>query len=320
MPPGSRTGRVVGRLLVTFTENRVPGRCASWYSGGMTSLALVLFLAQPPDAVAAERRPIRPDGSTRVVGTVLDTTGLPLFGAAIRIDDALVAVSDPGGRFEIAVVSGARYRVVATLLGFDPRESVFEASHGARLDVVLAICCMRDQVTVTAPSPEEVVARSLLLEPVRVYRTPGAYADFFRALQPLPGASAPDDAAGLFVRGGEVSEVLVSLDDAVVAPPYRHETPIGEHPGAPSTRSHFRAQLQYTRLLRSLRQRPLRYLRPARARAARGVTDGPDGWTRGRLCLHRRTGRRPIRRTRRVQSNPHRRPLRRQRQPTSVRS
>ncbi len=181
----------------------------------MTPLALVLFLAQPFDAFAAEQRPIPPDGTTRVVGTVRDTTGLPLPGATIEIDDSLVAVSDAEGRFETALVSGARYRAVVTLPGFDPHESVLEASHGVRLDVVLAIRRMRDQVTVTAPSPEEAVARPFLLEPVQVYRTPGAQADIFRALQTLPGVSAPDETAGLFVRGGDVSEVLVSLDDAV---------------------------------------------------------------------------------------------------------
>ncbi len=148
-------------------------------------------------------------------------------GATIEIDDSVVAVSDAEGRFEIALVSGERYRAVVTLPGFDPHESVFEVSHAVRLDVVLAIRRMRDQVTVTAPSPEEAVARPFLLEPVQVYRTPGADADIFRALQTLPGVSAPDDAAGLFVRGGDVSEVLVSLDDAVIAHPYRYETPTG---------------------------------------------------------------------------------------------
>ena len=193
----------------------------------MTPLALALFLAQPLDAFAAERRPIQPDGSTLVAGTVRDTTGLPLPGATIEIDDSLVAVSDAEGRFEVALASGARYRAVVALPGFDPHESVLEVSHGLRLDVVLAVSRMRDQVTVTAPAPEEAVARSFLVEPVQIYRTPGADADVFRALQTLPGVSAPDDAAGLFVRGGDVSEVLVSLDDAVIAHPYRFETPTG---------------------------------------------------------------------------------------------
>ena len=148
----------------------------------MAPLALVLLWAQPFDAFAAEQRPIQPDGSNNVVGTVRDTTGLPLPGATIEIDDSLVAVSDAEGRFEIALVSGMRYRVTVKLPGFDPHESDFEATDGVRLNIVLAIGRVREQITVTAPSPEEAVTRPFLLQPVQVYRTPGADADVFRAL------------------------------------------------------------------------------------------------------------------------------------------
>ena len=81
----------------------------------MTLLALVFFLAQPFDAFAAEQRPIQPDGATHVKGTVRDTTGLPLPGATIEINNSLVAVSDAKGCFEIALVSGARYRAIVKL-------------------------------------------------------------------------------------------------------------------------------------------------------------------------------------------------------------
>ncbi|MCY4025346.1 MAG: TonB-dependent receptor [Acidobacteria bacterium] len=195
----------------------------------MTRLALVFSLALPLNAFAAEQRPIQPDGTTHVEGSVRDTTGLPLPGAMVEIDDSLVAVSDAEGFFEIALVSGTRYLAVVKLPGFDAHESVLEVSEGARLDVVLALSPMQEQITVTPtlPSPEEEVERPFLFQPIQVYRTPGADADLFRALQTLPGVSAPDDGAGLFVRGGDVSEVLVSLDDAVIAHPYRNETPTG---------------------------------------------------------------------------------------------
>ena len=166
----------------------------------MTTRALVPYLAQPFAAFAAEKRPIQPDGSTRVVGTVRDTTGLPLPGATIEIDDSLVAVSDAEGRFEVDLVSGARYRALMTLPGFDPHESVLEVSHGVRLNVVLAISRLQDQVTVMAPSPEEAVARRFMLEPVQVYRTPGANPDIFRALQTLPGVSAAATSAKCWCR------------------------------------------------------------------------------------------------------------------------
>jgi hypothetical protein len=77
---------------------------------------------------------------------------------------------------------------------------------------------------VTARPPQAPVDPVFARQPIDVYRTPGA--------QALPGVADPDGAAGLFVRGGDVSEVLVSLDDAVIAHPYRYETPTGGFRGA----------------------------------------------------------------------------------------
>lgn len=71
-------------------------------------LALVLFLAQPSDAFAAEQPAIQPDGSTQVVGTVRDTTGLPLPGATNR-----AARSDSG----VEPVGSGRYRVTLKVGG-----------------------------------------------------------------------------------------------------------------------------------------------------------------------------------------------------------
>jgi TonB-dependent receptor-like protein len=63
--------------------------------------------------------------------------------------------------------------------------------------------------------------------PLDVVRTAGSAADLMRALQVLPGVVQADEGAGLYVRGGDTSEVLVLLDDAVVFHPYRSETPGG---------------------------------------------------------------------------------------------
>jgi hypothetical protein len=63
-------------------------------------------------------------------------------------------------------------------------------------------------------------------------RTPGAQGDLMRALETMPGVSRIDEGAGLFVRGGDVSEVLVLLDGVVVSHPYRYETPTGGFRGA----------------------------------------------------------------------------------------
>ena len=149
-----------------------------------------------------------------------------------RVDGRLVAVSDDEGKFQIVTPAGARVTVRVSLPGFRAFESTTDTRPGPTLDIVLQIAGVDERVVVTAPPPEQNVTRWFELEPVQIYRTAGAQADLFRAIQTLPGVSTADEGAGLFVRGGDVSEVLVSLDDAVMAHPYRHETPTGGFRGA----------------------------------------------------------------------------------------
>jgi hypothetical protein len=167
----------------------------------------------------------------RVAGLVTDATALPLPGATVELDGRVVAISDERGVFEIVLPPGAPSRLRVTLDGFDPFESQLAAG-ASRVEVKLVVRRIEDRVRVTARPPRPPAEPVFARQPIDVYRTPGAQGDLFRALQTLPGVAAPDDAAGLFVRGGDVSEVLVSLDDAVIAHPYRYETPTGGFRGA----------------------------------------------------------------------------------------
>jgi vitamin B12 transporter len=169
--------------------------------------------------------------AARVSGVVTDATGLPLPGASVELNGQLVAMSDHRGAFDLAVTPGISSRLQVTLDGFEPFETLLspDVSH---LTIALAVRRFEDRVNVTARLPGPPVDPVFTRQPIDVYRTPGAQGDLLRALQTLPGVAAPDDAAGLFVRGGDVSEVLVSLDDAVIAHPYRYESPTGGFRGA----------------------------------------------------------------------------------------
>ncbi len=169
--------------------------------------------------------------SSRISGLVTDATSLPLPGAVVELDGRVVAITGESGAFEIVVTSGAASRLRVALDGFEPYETQLQpgASH---IDVTLVVRGIEDRVRVTARPPRPPIEPVFARQPIDVYRTPGAQGDLFRALQTLPGVVAPDDAAGLFVRGGDVGEVLVSLDDAVIAHPYRYETPTGGFRGA----------------------------------------------------------------------------------------
>jgi vitamin B12 transporter len=187
----------------------------------MRFLLLMALLApgQAPDTIA-------------IAGSVRDVTGLPLPGASIELGGRLVAVADDRGQFTVALPAGTRSTISVSLPGFGPRDIAIVAAPGVRLDVALDVAGVSDRVTVAAQPPEVDVRRPFSLEAVQIYRAAGAQADVFRALQTLPGVAAPDEGAGLFVRGGDVSEIVVSLDDAVIAHPYRYETPTGGFRGA----------------------------------------------------------------------------------------
>ena len=65
------------------------------------------------------------------------------------------------------------------------------------------------------------------LTALQVATTPGATADVARAIQTLPGVQNVDEGTGLFVRGGDVSETKVLLNESVMLSPYNYETPTG---------------------------------------------------------------------------------------------
>ncbi len=174
----------------------------------------------------------QPATSIRIPGSVRDATGLALPGATIDVDGTLVAVSNDEGQFEIALADQARVTVRVFVPGFESRETVVSVGSGTRLDVVLSVGRVEGRVTVVAPPASQRVERPFELDPVQTYRTPGAQADLFRTLQTLPGVATTNEVAGLFVRGGDLSEVLVSLDDGVIAHPYGYETPTGGFRGA----------------------------------------------------------------------------------------
>jgi hypothetical protein len=65
------------------------------------------------------------------------------------------------------------------------------------------------------------------LTPLEIVQTPGAAANIARALQTLPGTQAVDEGTGLFVRGGDVTETRVLVDDAWLISPARFDNPTG---------------------------------------------------------------------------------------------
>ena len=197
------------------------------------ALAFVSLLAQPTVMT--------------VRGHVVDATGLPLVGAIVTVNGAATTVptvTDQSGAFAVAITgtirqaegdpsllrAGARVTLVVSLPGFATQEVVVPAPPPASIRVVLELGRVRDEVDVRGQLPPAKASEPdprFVLTPLDVVRTAGAQADLMRALATLPGVNHIDEGAGLFVRGGDVSEVLVMLDGVPLNHPYRYETPTG---------------------------------------------------------------------------------------------
>jgi TonB-dependent receptor-like protein len=164
-------------------------------------------------------------------GTVVDSSGLPVPRALVYVDGTQISTeTDAGGSFVLALEDPRAGAVTVFRDGFSAVSRPFDPIDPLVVEpmrFVLVPAPVADVVTVTAPGAATPPASTFALRPLDVVRTAGSAADVMRALQTLPGIVQADEGAGLYVRGGDTSEVLVLLDDAVVFHPYRQETPGG---------------------------------------------------------------------------------------------
>ena len=188
---------------------------------------LVLLLVLLPLATVAQ--------PAVVEGQVLDATSAPVSYANVRLaGPADGAATDTTGHFRFRSQQRGTVTLRASAVGHETAEQTVRLAPGDTTTVQLALSSSQvqlDEAVVTgtySTGPSETTT----LDPTEAVTTPGAAGDFFRALQAFPGVAAPGDGAGLFVRGGDVTETKVLLDQATVQYPYRYESPAGGTFGA----------------------------------------------------------------------------------------
>lgn len=188
---------------------------------------VVLFLKEPVDSEA--------DMHATIHGVVLDaSTGDPIVHANIFLADTpWGASSDSAGRFSLRRVPFGSYRIRYSVVGYRQLEYRLDLRHrDARLDTIrLAVEPIRgemvtifgdrrslqidderlkDQPSVSVLTRRDIMMKPGVLEP-----------DLFRALQTLPGVTAPNDISNeLYVRGGTPDQNLILLDHMLVYQPY----------------------------------------------------------------------------------------------------
>jgi vitamin B12 transporter len=162
--------------------------------------------------------------SHELIGTVFSAAGAPVPRAEVFLLESLDAtVADDSGRFGLRTRAMGRVTVVARHVGFAPSTVEVPVDTGAPIAMVL-----RPRAATLAPISVQAGAytagseHGMTLTALEVVTTPGATADLARAIQTLPGVHNVDEGTGLFVRGGDVNETKVLLNDAVMLSPYNY--------------------------------------------------------------------------------------------------
>ena len=185
--------------------------------------ALLLGACLPLPALAQDRAFVR--------GQVVDEARQPMAFVNVQILDTTDgAITGRDGRFAFSTRHLGPRRLAATFIGFEPARQTLHLAAGDTAAVLLVLrrtLIELGETVVTASTYTTGEEEAVTLSPLDVVTTPGASADIFRAFQTFPGVAAVDDGAGLYVRGGDVNETVVLLDQATVVHPYRYESPTG---------------------------------------------------------------------------------------------
>ncbi len=169
-------------------------------------------------------------GGTVIEGRVASAAGEFLEGANVFLEGTLDgASSDMGGNFRFTTEETGKYNLLIRMIGYGEfRKEIFLEGKIIRIEARLKEETLKSEgVTVKASSFTTGEESGVTLTPLEVVMTPGAAADICWAIKSFPGVQQVEEGAGLFVRGGEVTETKFILDGANIYHPYRYESPTG---------------------------------------------------------------------------------------------
>ncbi len=170
-----------------------------------------------------------------VVGTVRRPNGRPVAAATVELFESEErAATDSLGVFRLRTAWTGPAMLVARAVGDPPVTLEVQLPIDSAITMVLPRGVPRLMAFTVQPAGEfrlSSASTSSAMKPLDVVQTPGAAANVARALQIAPGVSNVDEGTGLFVRGGDVTETRVLVDDVVMLSPARFDNPTG-HVGA----------------------------------------------------------------------------------------
>ncbi len=166
-----------------------------------------------------------------VQGQVVDETEQPMAFVNVQIVDTTDgAVTGRDGRFAFSTQHLGPHHLSASFIGFEPTRQSLHLTAGDTTTVRLVlrrVLIELGETVVTVSTYTTGEDETVTLTPLEVVTTAGASADIFLTLKTFPGVANVDGGAGLFVRGGDVGETVILLDQATVVHPYKYESPTG---------------------------------------------------------------------------------------------
>ena len=193
-----------------------------------TTLPLILAVgALSPTFTIAQQ----PPSAAYVLRGTVTAAGAPVRGADVFLLESLDgATTDTSGHFSIRTKAAGSVTIVVRRIGFAPATLVVPVDTADAVTLALfPETAVLTPITVQAGAYTAGNERGATLTALEVVTTPGATADIARAIQTLPGVQNVDEGTGLFVRGGDVSETKVLLNNTVMLSPYNYQTPTGNY-------------------------------------------------------------------------------------------
>jgi len=173
--------------------------------------------------------------SCTIKGQVVDKKMKPLSYANVFLKNSFEGTTtDEQGNFSFKSARTGKANLICTYIGYQQYERQIELIPGATIQIQAKLAPTEiegEAILVTASAFTAADEEGVTLTSLDVVRIPGAAADLFWAIKSFPGLQQVEEGAGLFVRGGDVSETVTILDGAVINHPYKHESPTGGYFG-----------------------------------------------------------------------------------------
>lgn len=172
----------------------------------------------------------------RIKGKVTDKEGDPVSSANVFIKGTTQGtMSAMDGTYFLEVNNFGFDTLLISHIGYKTRAIALRPKAETKeieLDIILArkVTFLQD-VEVLASTFTSGDRKGVTLSSLEVVKTPGASGDIMWAIQTFPGVQQVEEGAGLFVRGGDVSETVFIIDGAYLYHPYKFESPNGGYFG-----------------------------------------------------------------------------------------